>query len=463
LSGATGLRGYLVQALIGLLDALKDDEWVSVTLEPDVVSEKIDLLWHYENGATRACQVKSSQNQISLPDAKRWALDLKVATKADAYELQLLGNVSETLGKEKEIEGVAVSTTPLDVVGLIERAAHRIDRFLERNKLSSGNADYREQLVLTLIGKLEVLSVESRSLTQRDLVETLVGWVKSMVSGRGRWELILRAELSQIEPIKDVVIESLRETSGDVELQFKQVDTGSVVFGVYGLISAASLFKETMKRRDNVLEVGDRRFDVDNVAIEVRVLALNAYYFLPAVYWKNSFEFIFTSGIYRAFDVFVAQGVACLWATAMAFDLDIYSNIFWPDVDLFELFADKRLGDCNRELIIISDESIYSSNDERCQDLLVRDILRKARYGEAFRWRWPERLVEEQAPMRILAVSPSPDVIDAPKFLGEDDRKQFMGVLGYQRYSYVNVEIERHRKVDSSDLDAMSRFIGYSD
>jgi hypothetical protein len=48
MSGQAGGRGYLVQALISVLDALADGhDWVSVTLEPNVASDKVDILWQY--------------------------------------------------------------------------------------------------------------------------------------------------------------------------------------------------------------------------------------------------------------------------------------------------------------------------------------------------------------------------------------------------------------------------------
>ncbi|MCY2992348.1 MAG: hypothetical protein NTY19_31360 [Planctomycetota bacterium] len=44
--GPVAIRGFLAQTLIGLLEALDDKRaWDSVTLEPNVDSEKVDILW----------------------------------------------------------------------------------------------------------------------------------------------------------------------------------------------------------------------------------------------------------------------------------------------------------------------------------------------------------------------------------------------------------------------------------
>jgi hypothetical protein len=56
--GDVALRGFLVQTLIALLEALNDDPpWTNVTLEPKLDSEKVDILWAYRDGTTKAVQV----------------------------------------------------------------------------------------------------------------------------------------------------------------------------------------------------------------------------------------------------------------------------------------------------------------------------------------------------------------------------------------------------------------------
>jgi hypothetical protein len=64
MSGQAGMRGYLVQTIVCLLDALEELNWSTVTLEPNEASEKVDILWRYADGRTKAVQVKSSRKQI---------------------------------------------------------------------------------------------------------------------------------------------------------------------------------------------------------------------------------------------------------------------------------------------------------------------------------------------------------------------------------------------------------------
>ncbi len=45
MSGQAGGRGYLLQSLICVLDILSDDQnWVTVSIEPDVGLDKVDIL-----------------------------------------------------------------------------------------------------------------------------------------------------------------------------------------------------------------------------------------------------------------------------------------------------------------------------------------------------------------------------------------------------------------------------------
>lgn len=48
MGGNSGIRGYLIQTIICVLDALEEDNlWTSVTLEPLDESEKVDIKWIY--------------------------------------------------------------------------------------------------------------------------------------------------------------------------------------------------------------------------------------------------------------------------------------------------------------------------------------------------------------------------------------------------------------------------------
>tara|TARA_B100000809_G_scaffold60903_1_gene57507 strand:+ start:448 stop:642 length:195 start_codon:yes stop_codon:yes gene_type:complete len=45
LSGQDGNRGYLIQSIIALLESLNKTDWDEVTIEPDHISDKVDVAW----------------------------------------------------------------------------------------------------------------------------------------------------------------------------------------------------------------------------------------------------------------------------------------------------------------------------------------------------------------------------------------------------------------------------------
>ncbi len=172
------IRGYLVQTLVALLDALGDQTWVRVTLEPEHTSEKIDILWEYP-GKTKAVQVKSSENQVSVADAKRWAEEFRVAhPDSDELELVLVGQCSQAVIDLDRVGQVVVPPPQnLDLDGFVERVAHRLDRFLGGQGLPRGDADYREMLAGALVEKMARLSAKSYPFTRTELVEQLKRWI----------------------------------------------------------------------------------------------------------------------------------------------------------------------------------------------------------------------------------------------------------------------------------------------
>lgn len=180
--GRRAIRGFAIQTLIALLEALEEEKkWTSVALEPNVESEKVDILWQYPDGTKKAQQVKSSQNPFSKADVHRWAAELESWREADNYELVLVGTPGgPSVATVRESGRVAVPPPKnLDLQAFQEQAAHRLSRFLESQKLRTGNSVFREILVEWLVGKLVCYSTSGRDLAHSDLAQLLAGWVGS--------------------------------------------------------------------------------------------------------------------------------------------------------------------------------------------------------------------------------------------------------------------------------------------
>jgi tetratricopeptide (TPR) repeat protein len=179
MGGGPAIRGYLVQTLVALLDALDTDkDWRSVTLEPEHKSEKIDLLWEYP-GRTKAVQVKSSVNPFEDADVKGWARDLETSNDADDYELVLVGTASKPAVAKARCLGRVVVPSPkiLDLTAFRQQAAHLLHLFLTAEALPTGGPHCLEMLADALVGNLATLATKAHPFTRDKFVETLKTWI----------------------------------------------------------------------------------------------------------------------------------------------------------------------------------------------------------------------------------------------------------------------------------------------
>lgn len=191
MGGQEGSRGYLVQALIALLRSLSNSSWENVTIEPNINSEKVDVQWS-SNNHTLATQIKSSQNQIGKSDAERWAADLKRGCIADRYELVLIGPTAQSVVDMGSFNGVDIPCPKnLDIAGLINEAAHLLDKFLVQESMQRPLPEQRELLVHALIAKLSCLSTTGTTLTRQEFGVTLSGWINDVcLFSDGSWERV---------------------------------------------------------------------------------------------------------------------------------------------------------------------------------------------------------------------------------------------------------------------------------
>jgi hypothetical protein len=184
-SGSASVRGYLLQTIICLLDALQgDSEWESLALEPHLESEKVDIVWYYPDPQkAEVTQVKSSQNQINKPQAVRWAKELSSSIEAASYKLILIGPCSQGVVGLRKVGGVEIPLPkPLDVTSLIEQAAHRLDRYLENRGMPKTSANARELLVSALVTRFETYSTTGLPVSRNDFDQLLSQWLSVAVT-----------------------------------------------------------------------------------------------------------------------------------------------------------------------------------------------------------------------------------------------------------------------------------------
>ncbi len=179
MSGNAGIRGYLIQTIICVLDALElDNQWTTVTLEPLDESEKVDIKWVYPD-KVKVCQVKSSENIIRHSVAKKWCEELVTNTPGiDDYELTIVGHPEEKLIKSDSIEKVKISKVQsLDTDNLIDIASTKIDAYYEKHGKSKMSSKVREILVKTLTAHFGTNSITGKEITREDFDKQLLDWI----------------------------------------------------------------------------------------------------------------------------------------------------------------------------------------------------------------------------------------------------------------------------------------------
>jgi hypothetical protein len=183
MGGNAGIRGYILQTIICVLDSLNaDNSWISVTLEPFDESEKVDIRWKYPNDKVKFSQVKSSENIIRHSAAKKWCEELEShSPNASEYELLLIGNVDEKLLKAKDIGNVIIGEIkPLNTQVLIDQASTKIDKFYEGKNKSKISSQVRELIVKALTLDFGTSSIIGKEISREDFDAKLLEWISAV-------------------------------------------------------------------------------------------------------------------------------------------------------------------------------------------------------------------------------------------------------------------------------------------
>ncbi len=189
--GRPGGRGYLVQAIVCLLESLEDDTWETVALEPDPEAAKVDIQWTFAARRPRVVQVKSSLDPFGAAQVVHDLEELVLsASECDSYELHLVGSltggVAELMrhGQLPESAGDALRAAwprtrvlnfPLDERILDACAATRLEEYLQR----SGAEDIpvveaRIRICTGLMGELERAGFLSHAPVPRQRFQQLI-------------------------------------------------------------------------------------------------------------------------------------------------------------------------------------------------------------------------------------------------------------------------------------------------
>src|SRR5690349_1981971 len=179
--GQNALRGFVVQALGALLNALEDDQIASVEIEPysdDGSCQKVDCRFQTEEGHIRAIQIKHSQNAICKPDAQRWAEELRTSANATEYELHIFAPTTGPLAALDQHIGVCIRHLYGEVPVLWDAACFRAHKQLVARR---GNYDpvAVSDACRGFVGETIVRALEQKCWTRIELLNALIAHVET--------------------------------------------------------------------------------------------------------------------------------------------------------------------------------------------------------------------------------------------------------------------------------------------
>lgn len=181
MGGQAGVRGYLVQALIAVLNSLnKKDKWISVSVEPNDESEKVDICWKYEDSKVKVVQVKSTENSFSYANAKKWSEELESKTpNATEYILFLVGRLENKLFEKKDdpIGKTIIRNVDLDINALNAQIIIEIDSFFADRGKSQLPISIKRIITKSLNYDFTEHSIFGREMLREEFDRALLGYL----------------------------------------------------------------------------------------------------------------------------------------------------------------------------------------------------------------------------------------------------------------------------------------------
>lgn len=196
MGGQEGIKGYLYQSFMAVLNSLNKD-WESITVEPDTVEEKIDIVWVKSN-STEVCQVKSSINDFSIPNVLKWIRDMyEDISDADCYSVILVGNSDQKhklffrsldskevkdFQKYPEVyeirDKVKVTYEPDNLKTLEDASITCLERFLYSKEVTADI--FTKELILGgMVKEIFKVSTTGESMTKFQFESLLLSWLDS--------------------------------------------------------------------------------------------------------------------------------------------------------------------------------------------------------------------------------------------------------------------------------------------
>lgn len=178
MSGQFAIKGYILQSLVALLESFNGD-WLTISVEPNDESEKVDIRWTYADGSKKVVQVKSSINRMTLSKIRKWARELILGTSdANEYELFLVGEIDNNI--EKEVEGVTINKKSYSISDFKDIIYSRLNSFFQTKNISPIDSNTGALFVNSLNHEILEDSIKGKEVNREEFEAKLLKKLESL-------------------------------------------------------------------------------------------------------------------------------------------------------------------------------------------------------------------------------------------------------------------------------------------
>lgn len=217
MGGQYAIKGYIIQSLVAIFDSFNDTDWISVCVEPNDDSEKVDIKWEYKNGVKKVMQVKSSINPFTLPAVTKWANELeRTSFGASEYSLCLVGRVDDKVYKNNKIGNVNIINVNIPVSDFNTLILSKVNEFFENKNRSKISTKLCGLFAFNLNQRFLLNSIVGKVLSRSDFEQHLLDDLMTVEHylEKSAYSLLLPTEEVQDSSIKSVIIKHILKLIG---------------------------------------------------------------------------------------------------------------------------------------------------------------------------------------------------------------------------------------------------------
>lgn len=248
MGGKEAIRGFLYQGFATILESLTQEFWDRIYVEYPSNDDKVDIALEVNGFITKSIQVKSSINLFQKNDVTKWIKELINDTKADEYEVVLIGSCDKNtndfinsivkyksgIEDKKSVESlkafdkaildnhdISIKNLPIDeatLLGIVRDSLHKYISY----KGYMVDFEALNLLSQSSLSTKMLLGTQGNSQTKQDFDSKIFQWLELTSGGLKSKKLIAGHKLLFYEQEQKVLSNSLDKIYLDKYYYFKK-------------------------------------------------------------------------------------------------------------------------------------------------------------------------------------------------------------------------------------------------